>query len=354
MSTEPEQTVVSDTSDFFADADSETSIPAPNAPISPIPVLPQLSVALGLLLFVFGVTYIGAGTTLSKKPAEADVRVETAIAKQTEKTRTLSSVFNDTEIRAKSAIVWDVEKQRILFNKNADDKLPLASITKLMTALVTYEILDPNKKIIIPESAIKTDGNSGLSEGEEFTVQDLTDLTLIVSSNDGAATLGTVTGETIDEGSNAEAVFVRAMNVKAEELGLSQTSFANSTGLDVSATEAGAYGSARDVALLTEYMLAHVPDALELTNQDIATIRSESGEKHLAKNTNEVTRTIQGLIASKTGYTRLAGGNLAIAFNAGLNRPIIVVVLGSSQEGRFSDTLDLIKRTRTYIENEAE
>ena len=354
MSTEPEQTEAPEISDFFSDADTETSIPGTNAPISPIPVVPQLSVALGLLLFVFGVTYIGANTTLQKKPNEADVRVETALAKQTEKARTLSSVFNDTEIRAKSAIVWDVEKQRILFNKNADDKLPLASITKLMTALVTYEILDPSKKIVIPKSAIKTDGNSGLREGEEFTVQDLTDLTLIISSNDGAATLGTVTGKTIEESGDAEAVFVRAMNVKAEELELSQTSFTNSTGLDISATKAGAYGSARDVALLTEYMLAHMPDALELTNQDIATIRSESGEKHLAKNTNEVTRTIQGLIASKTGYTRLAGGNLAIAFNAGLNRPIIVVVLGSSQEGRFSDTLDLIKRTRTYIENEAE
>lgn len=354
MSTEPEQTVVSDTSDFFADADTETSIPAPNAPISPIPVLPQLSVALGLLVFVFGVTYIGATTTISKTNIEPDVRVETALTKQTEKSRTLSSVFNDTEIRAKSAIVWDVEKQRILFNKNADDRLPLASITKLMTALVTYEILDPDKKIIVPKSAIETDGNSGLSEGEAFTVQDLTDLTLIVSSNDGASTLGTVTGETIGGEGNAEGVFIRAMNVKAEELGLSQTSFTNSTGLDVSATEAGAYGSARDMALLTEYMLANVPEALALTNQDLTTIRNESGGKHVAKNTNEVTRTIQGLIASKTGYTRLAGGNLAIAFNAGLNRPIIVVVLGSSQEGRFSDTLDLIKRTRTYIENESE
>jgi serine-type D-Ala-D-Ala carboxypeptidase (penicillin-binding protein 5/6) len=354
MSTEPEHNTASEDTSFFADADTEVSIPSPNDPVSPIPVLPQLSVALGLLVFVFGVTYIGATSTLSKKPVEEDVRVETALAKQTQKAWTLSSIFNDTEIRAKSAIVWDVEKQRVLFNKNADEQLPLASITKLMTALVSYEIFDPEKRITVPASAIQTDGDSGLREGEEFTVQELTDLTLIVSSNDGAAALGTVVGDAIDTEKDAEAVFVRAMNLRAEELGLTQTYFKNTTGLDVSESEAGGYGSARDVALLTEYMLTNVPDALALTKEEVATIKSVSGEYHRAKNTNEVIDTIQGLIASKTGYTRLAGGNLAVAFNAGLNRPIIVVVLGSSQEGRFSDTLDLIEKTRTYIENDAE
>jgi D-alanyl-D-alanine carboxypeptidase (penicillin-binding protein 5/6) len=354
MSTESEHNTALEDSGLFADADTEVSIPGPNDPVSPIPVLPQLSVALGLLVFVFGVTYIGATTTISKKPIGPDVRVETALAKQTEKSRTLSSVFNDTELRAKSAIVWDVEKQRVLFNKNADEQLPLASVTKLMTALVAYEILDPEKIITVPEDAIKTDGDSGLRAGEAFTVQDLTDLTLIVSSNDGATALSTIAGDAIGAEADAEAVFVRAMNLRAEELGLSETYFKNSTGLDVSETMAGAYGSARDVALLTEFMLTTVPDALALTNSNVTTIKSDSGEYHLAKNTNEVAGTIQGLIASKTGYTRLAGGNLAIAFNAGLNRPIIVVVLGSSQEGRFSDTLDLIERTRTYIENESE
>ncbi len=70
----------------------------------------------------------------------------------------------------------------------------------------------------------------------------------------------------------------------------------------------------------------------------------------MVKNTNEVVQNIDGLIASKTGYTDLSGGNLVVAFDAGLNHPIIVTVLGSSQEGRFSDTLKLINEARNAIQ----
>lgn len=331
--------------------DSEPNVPRN---VSPIPVIPQLSVALGVLVATFGVTYVGATHTLTKHNEEVDVRVErelTALGEQ--KAQTLAGVFDGVTVRAKSAIVWDVETQRILFNKNADDQLPLASVTKLMTALVAYELLNPNDTVSVSTDAIRTEGSSGFVDGETFTVQNLIDLTLISSSNDGAAALGIAAGKEVAREYSADAVFVEAMNQKADDLGLTKTHFANSTGLDLSATEAGAYGSARDVAHLLEYIIAHAYDAIMFTDVRETKVKNTNGEYHTAENTNTVVESIEGLIASKTGYTTLAGGNLAVAFNAGLKRPIIVVVLGSTEAGRFSDTLELVERARRYVEGES-
>ncbi len=321
---------------------------------SPVPVVPQLSVALGLLFFVFGVTYIGATNALTKQAPTPDVRVEATPSVRAQEALSLSSIFEDTTLQARSAIVWDVTEQRVLFNKNADERLPLASITKLMTALVTYELLDGAERVAITTDAIRTDGDSGFVDGEEFTVQNLADLMLISSSNDGASALSATAGNAILEDEDAEAVFVTAMNVRAKELGLTKTEFKNSTGLDISPSLAGAYGSARDVAHLMEYVITNVTDAVALTTLDVTTVSNEEGAYHVAKNTNEYVDEMTGLIASKTGYTELSGGNLVVAVNVGLNRPIVVAVLGSTYDGRFQDTLDLIKRARLYIENEGE
>lgn len=321
---------------------------------SPIPVLPQLSVALGILVFVFGVTYIGSAHTLAKKVVTPDVRVEASLSTNaSDSAEKNAHVFDNTQLIAKSAFVWDVAEQKILFNKDGDAELPLASITKLMTALVAYELLDPEQKIRISNDSIKTDGDSGLSEGEEFSMQDLTDLTLISSSNDGATAISAEAARSIS-GRDPEEVFVTAMNLKAKELGLMHTSFKNTTGLDLSSTSIGAYGSARDVALLMENIIVQHAEVTALTSLDVTTISNKKGEYHLVKNTNESVNDIEGLIASKTGYTTLAGGNLVVAFNVGLNRPVIVVVLGSSQNGRFEDTLTLVEKARRFISNKSE
>lgn len=103
-----------------------------------------------------------------------------------------------------------------------------------------------------------------------------------------------------------------------------------------------------------EYIITNVTDAVALTNTDVTTINNKNGDYHLVKNTNEVVNDIDGLIASKTGYTLLSGGNLVVAVNVGLNRPVVVAVLGSSYDGRFADTMELIERARLYIDKESE
>jgi D-alanyl-D-alanine carboxypeptidase (penicillin-binding protein 5/6) len=140
------------------------------------------------------------------------------------------------------------------------------------------------------------------------------------------------------------------MNAKANALGLKEMFFLNPTGLDTTSYLSGGYGSAHDMARLFSYALKQAPDVFEATASDHATFFSEDGTAHYAENTNEIVDRIPWLLASKTGFTDLAGGNLVVAFDAGLSRPVVLVVLGSTQEGRFSDVEKLIKATFAFFE----
>jgi D-alanyl-D-alanine carboxypeptidase len=315
-----------------------------------IPVLRQLGLALLLLAGVFGTTYVSTLITLfSPNSGDSDVRVTARLIDESLLDTPQVNPFDDVMLTAESAFVWDVKNKRVLFSKNPDDIRPLASITKLMTALVAYELLDDGETLLITNEAVKTDGDSGLKEGEIFSLGDLSNLTLISSSNDGAMALGAKAGASIGTGADPEVLFVKAMNFRAGQLGLSNTLFKNPTGLDLSPTEAGAYSSARDVAHLLEYIITTYPHVTSLTTEAETRITNTHGEYHEVANTNPTVSSIPGLIASKTGYTELAGGNLAVAFESGLNHPVIVVVLGSGYEERFSDVLLLSERAREYI-----
>jgi D-alanyl-D-alanine carboxypeptidase (penicillin-binding protein 5/6) len=313
---------------------------------SPIPVGRQLAIALGLLVVIFGATYIGTVTSLIRPTTNAQDVIVSEVLSESDEKQIAVNAFEGVTLTGRAAFVWDVQAQRTLFNKNGDERLPLASITKLMTALVSYELLDGTETVDITLRSIQADGDSGFYDGERFTASDLTDLMLISSSNDGAAALSEAAGGSLGIGRDPETVFIEAMNIRAEELGLTQTYFNNVTGLDVSTKTAGAYGSARDVAFLMEYIITRYPEVVSLTSIDSTKVTNENGEYHIAKNTNDIVGEIPGLIASKTGYTELAGGNLVVAFDSGLNHPIVVVVLGSTQSGRFDDVLTLIDRAR--------
>ncbi len=255
----------------------------------------------------------------------------------------------DVQIGARAAYVWDVREQRALYKKEPDAVLPLASITKLMTALLAHELMSGTDKIPITMSAILQDGASGFLDGEDFNHEDLRDITLMSSSNDGAFALANAAGALLSDTGNTF-TFVDGMNVRAEELELTQTSFSNPTGLDINTSTAGAYGSARDITFLMEYILLNYPDILAATKNQAARVYSTDGLYHDAENTNDYVNEIPGLLGSKTGYTDLAGGNLTIAFDAGLNRPIIVTVLGSTRSGRFSDVERLVNAVTELTE----
>ena len=115
--------------------------------------------------------------------------------------------------------------------------------------------------------------------------------------------------------------------------------------LDENGAISGGYGSAHDIALLAAALLKRVPGIMHASIDPSVTVRSFSGSSYTLKNTNPEVSHIPGLMLSKTGYTDLAGGNLAVVFDAGIGHPVAIVVLGSTRDERFSDVDRLVKAT---------
>ena len=249
------------------------------------------------------------------------------------------SPFEKIFIDAKAVFVYDITASKTLYAKNQDERLPLASLTKVMSALVASELAPSNKIITITREAVATEGDSGLYIGERWYLKDLIDFSLISSANDGVKAIAL----NFDN-------FVNQMNIRANTIGMKNTYFINETGLD-ERVSGGAYGTARDMTTLFEYILRYHPDVLAATREPMLTFVSLSGLTHTVQNTDTVINQIPGIIASKTGYTDIAGGNLVVAFDPEIGRPIIVSVLGSSGEGRFSDMLTLIKASMESLQN---
>lgn len=305
-----------------------------------LPVIAQLGVLLVILTGVFGsLIFMQYDHTPEQQQL---VATPPSNIQELPPVTPEQQLLGDISIQGAAAFVWDVKEQRVLYKKNADEVLPLASITKLMTTLLTYELLDPETHASLPLAAILQSGDAGLVAGEEFRTQDLQKLALVSSSNDAAFALGATVGEALGD-RDPTAQFVTGMNIRAEELGLDTLEFKNTTGLDLSISEPGAVGSAKDVSFLMEYIIENYPELLSPTTKQNTRVYNANGAYHEAYNTNELVGDIPNLLGSKTGFTDLAGGNLTIAFDAGLDRPIVITVLGSTRDGRFTDVATLLK-----------
>lgn len=266
--------------------------------------------------------------------------------------------FPPVYVEARSAFVYDVRTGEALFAKEPDLQLPLASLTKVMSALAASRLAPSYLTVRISRDDMREEGDSGLLVDEEWNIRRLIDFSLLVSSNDGMRAIATVAGALVSRvaepaaleaaEANPTRAFVDSMNQIARELGLASTYFLNQSGLDVSSSLSGGYGSARDVARLVSHILETDPQLLEATSKAQAVI-SSSAAQHLAINTNQAILAIPNVMASKTGYTDLSGGNLVVAWNAGLDRPIVAVVLGSSYDGRFTDMRALVEAATHYL-----
>ena len=276
----------------------------------------------------------------------------------------LSDPFADIELEAKSVYVLDATSGRAIFEKNATSTNGLASITKVMTAAVALSLVPDTTFISIEAPAVRQEGDSDLKVGEKWLLRDLVTLMLLESSNDAAYAISSSVGayaEGLDDAAAGRESFIVEMNARGSEWGLRDTIFRSESGLDLPASETaefqgveqeGALSTARDTAHLLAYALKNFPTAFTSTKWSELRLENEDGEVRNAVNTNKETNRLPLLLASKTGYTDLSGGNLVIAFDAGFNRPIIVAVLGSSAEGRFADVEKLVWATLDAL-NEA-
>lgn len=277
------------------------------------------------------------------------------VAKAEGETAKNDDPFSALALHAKSAYVWDIQAHKKIFGYNEHTTLPLASLTKVMVALVATEILPDDTTITITAGDLLSEGDSGLLAGEKWKLSDLLDLTLMSSSNDGASAIAGVAGSSLSLGrepvdrEGAKQLFIERMNKKARVIGLETTYFSNESGLDIESMVSGAYGSARDIAMLFEYVYRRHPSLFSGTALPGKAISSESNLIHHVVNTNQAVEHLTGVIGSKTGYTDLAGGNIAMIVDVGIDHPVAIVVLGSTRDGRFTDAEKLIAATASTI-----
>lgn len=253
-----------------------------------------------------------------------------------------SNAFTDIPLEAQAAIVYDFAQQKTLYEKNANAQLPLASLTKLLTVYSAITTLPSETLISIPEEVAHLPAPRAFLPHQTFTLSDIARLTLVASLNDGAMAIA----RTIAAQHNSEH---EALAAVASALHLSQTYALNGSGLDITSEISGGYGSARDVATLAGTLATKAPHIVNATTKNYAEATAIDGTQFKVKNTDPMVDTIPRLLLSKTGYTSLAGGNLALVIDVGVAHPVAIVVLGSSAQDRFTDGNTLIQATLAHF-----
>lgn len=240
----------------------------------------------------------------------------------------------DFDVPCQAAILIDEDSGTVLYEKNADESRPIASITKIMTLLLTFEALEAGKvslSDIVPvsEHAYHMGGSQiWLEPGEQLTLDEMLKAICISSANDAAVAVAEFIG-------GSEPVFVERMNARAKELGMQSTTFRNACGLD----EDGHLSTARDVAIMSREMLLNHPEIENYCTVWMDTLRG--GATQLV-NTNKLLKSYNGITGLKTGTTGKAG----VCISASASRDdlrLIAVVLGSSSgKERFAAATSLL------------
>lgn len=200
-------------------------------------------------------------------------------------------------VSAQSAVLICANTHEVIYNKNEDAHLPIASTTKIMTAILTIENADLDKIVSVDADACGIEGSSiYLYEGEKISVKDLLYAVMLQSANDASAALAIEIAGSTEE-------FAEMMNAKAYELGMSDTNFTNPHGLD----NEEHYSSAHDMAILTCYALSN-ETFREVTSTYKYTSEMNGGkEKRVFVNHNRLLKTYEGATGGKTGYTKRSG-----------------------------------------------
>ena len=248
------------------------------------------------------------------------------------------------QIEAKSALAEDLLTGEVLFSKNSDEILPLASLTKILSGLVVLDYVDLEDEIEITKFAISAPEPSSLKVGEGLKAKELLAMAMAESSNDAITALFEYASQKNNLArADSEPWFLDLMRKKTEALGAKSMNFNNITGYDISPTVSGGYGSAEDLLKIARTALASPIWQFG----SIREVISKEGIKHVLKPTNELGPELSPLIGAKTGYTDLAGGNLLVIVEYPIGRPLGIVVLGSSVEGRFSDVKKILEWVKT-------
>lgn len=237
----------------------------------------------------------------------------------------------DPQLDARAAMLYNVDSGTSLYEKSSDLKVPIASLTKLLSVLVVQDHLDPGALVTVASGSVRVDGQKQtLYDGEQITVQNLVRMMLVESSNDAAYALAAYAkSQNLD--------FIDLMNAKAMTLGMVNCHFTDPAGLDDEA-----FCTARDMIRLVRSALRQAPQIWPIMATKELQVSSADGKiVHTVKSTDELLDQIPGVIGGKTGNTDGAlGCFLLVMKNPISHDTLISIVLGSHQ--RFTDTTALL------------
>ena len=286
---------------FLVSQPQNLAINKPQAPEPSLPIQPRV---------------LGADTSIRGQPPKAETFIKQI------KAPTLES------IEAKSFLAFDLSTGQTLLEKNPDEKLWIASLTKLMTALVVYKNANLNTSLTVePKDTLAVNPALGLIPGDELKVLDVFNAMLIGSCNDAALALSNYTASTTGQS------FIKLMNQQAKALGMANSNFSNALGFDSNYN----YSTARDLKILisvTEKLSAFT----DLGRRASYKFTASSGNTYATSATNKLIKNHPDISAIKTGYTDGAGGAMASKISMG-NHKIVILVLDSPD--READTLKL-------------
>lgn len=227
---------------------------------------------------------------------------------------------NELEVSAKSALVYDLTTKEILYSKNPNTKLPMASLTKIMTAIVALENKKTDNRYIVSKNDLIGENVMGLEEGEILNLEELLYGLILNSGNDSAEVLA----NNFEGGRNA---FINAMNKKASALGLKDTNFTNPTGLEGDGNQ---YTTAHDLLVISKYAISRFPNMTKITSTFDYNIPSTATHKaYYLENETNLISSYPGVKGIKNGYTPEAGLCL-VTFLSYQGHEIIGILLNSS------------------------
>lgn len=251
----------------------------------------------------------------------------------------------DFDVPCTAAILVDEDSGTVLYEKNADARRPIASITKVMTLLLTFEALEAGKISLddfvpVSEHAYHMGGSQiWLEPGEEMTLNDMLKAICISSANDAAVAVAEYIG-------GSEPAFAEMMNARAAELGMTNTHFVNACGLD----EPEHLSTARDVAVMSREMLLHHTEVRDYCSIWMDTLRG--GATQLV-NTNKLLKSYSGITGLKTGTTGKAGVCISASAERDGLRLIAVVLGAASGKERFQAASTLLDYGFSHFESAA-
>ena len=240
------------------------------------------------------------------------------------------------EVSARASLIYDLTTNKVIYQKNAKEKLPMASLTKIMTSIVALENKKKDDKYFVSKEDLVGEDSMGLTAGEVLSLKELLYGLILNSGNDAAETLA-------NNFSGGRTKFIEAMNNKAKSLGLSDTNFTNPTGLEGDGKQ---YTTAYDILVIARYALINFP----LFNKVVSTFdynipQTKTHKAFYLENETNLLSSYPGVKGVKTGYTPEAGLCLVTYLDYGGHK-IIGILLGSDNRRReMKDLLDYSLRS---------